>query len=274
MRDFEWLIVDDGSTDDTASLIQQWKSEASFPIRYKYQQNQGKHVAMNEGAKRARGQFFLTLDSDDRCVPTALERFLHHWNAIPDDEKPEFSAVTCLCKDEKGQIIGDRFPENVIEVSLQEIRYRYRVKGEKWGFHRTDVMRDFPFPEPEASHVPENIVWHAIGREFKTRFVNEALRIYHTDNESDSLSSSTGDIAKKAETHALWHRTRLNEDIRWFIYAPFQFLSSAIHFARFSFHDGESARQQWNQLTNPIARLIWITGLGIAWFVYKKDLVV
>ena len=74
-RDFEWIIVDDGSTDNTENLISEWKKEANFVIRYYYQTNQGKHIASNKGVKEAQGELFLFLDSDDRCVPQTLEVF-------------------------------------------------------------------------------------------------------------------------------------------------------------------------------------------------------
>lgn len=100
--DFEWLIVDDGSVDRTRELVEGWQMEACFPIHYLWQENQGKHVAFNYALQEARGELFLTLDSDDACVPEALERFYFHWNAIPENRKGQFSAVTALCKDQNG----------------------------------------------------------------------------------------------------------------------------------------------------------------------------
>ncbi|MDP5238381.1 glycosyltransferase family A protein [Uliginosibacterium sp. 31-16] len=70
-RDFEWLIVDDGSTDDTRELVARWQSEAGFSIHYVWQKNGHKKTAMNRGAAEARGELFLTLDSDDACLPDA-----------------------------------------------------------------------------------------------------------------------------------------------------------------------------------------------------------
>ena len=77
-RDFEWLIVDDGSNDNTRELIQKWQNESLFSIRYIYQQNSGKHIAFNRAVREAKGELFLTLDSDDACVEEALERFKYH----------------------------------------------------------------------------------------------------------------------------------------------------------------------------------------------------
>src|SRR6476619_6982250 len=58
-RDFEWIIVDDGSSDETSNLVQAWQQEAGFPVRYVYQPNLGKHVAFNRGVAEARGELFL-----------------------------------------------------------------------------------------------------------------------------------------------------------------------------------------------------------------------
>jgi hypothetical protein len=135
----------------------------------------------------ARGELFLTLDSDDACVPGALERFKFHRDAIPVNERAAFSGVTALCVDQSGKLIGDKFPLDVCDSDPIEMAYKYKVKGEKWGFHLTEVLKQFPFPELAAGkYVPESIVWDAIGKLYKTRFVNEPLRIYWI-KESQSL---------------------------------------------------------------------------------------
>ena len=82
-RDFEWLVVDDGSTDDTQDFVASLSVEGNFRVVYHYQANSEKHVGLNRAAELAGGRFFATLDSDDEYVPNALERFLHHWDSIP-----------------------------------------------------------------------------------------------------------------------------------------------------------------------------------------------
>ena len=189
-RDFEWLVVDDGSTDETGALVRRWAAEADFPIHYVWQENRGKHRAYNRAVGLARGQLFLDFDSDDACVPRALERFQHHWEAIPAPERSRFSTVAALCVDDRGEIMGTKFSTPITDSHNLEARFRYHVTGEKWGIHRTEVLRQFPFPDVDGSHVPEGIMWARIGRQFKTRYVNEVLRVYHTDQ--PSLTRSGG----------------------------------------------------------------------------------
>ena len=188
-RDFEWLIVDDGSQDGTIDLVQAWIDERRIAIRYIRQPNSGKHVAFNRGVRQAHGELLLTLDSDDTCEPNALERFRWHWLAIPDSERDRFSGITCLFKDEHDSPIGGPLPQDKIDGRPCEVMSRCRRKGEMWGFHRTEVLRGYPFPAyPGERFVPEGLVWNRIGHLYMIRFVNEALRCYH--DSPDSLSGS------------------------------------------------------------------------------------
>ncbi|MGH9876306.1 MAG: glycosyltransferase family A protein [Nitrososphaerales archaeon] len=188
--DFEWLIVDDGSKDGTNDLVRGFLADGKLKIRYIQQPNGGKHVAFNCGVREARGELFLPLDSDDSCIPTALERFRAHWLAMSDTQRLDFSGITCLCKNEKGDFVGGDLPFPVIDGHPYQITSRYRLTGEKWGFHRTDVLRSYPFPEFEGERfVPESLVWNRIGRCYEIRFINEALRHYF--NSMDGLSSSS-----------------------------------------------------------------------------------
>jgi len=82
-RDFEWLIVDDGSTDNTREVVEGWQREKLFIIRYFWQKNAHKKVAFNRGVLEADGKFFITLDSDDEALPEALDILDRHWCNIP-----------------------------------------------------------------------------------------------------------------------------------------------------------------------------------------------
>jgi glycosyltransferase involved in cell wall biosynthesis len=199
-RDFEWLVVDDGSTDGTGEFLRELESRASFPLRYHYQPNGGKHVASNRAVDLAAGQLFTTLDSDDALLPHALGRLADHWWSIPQDRRHEFSGVTCLCERQDGTIVGDAFPASPggggVLDSDPIAMMPFRVAGEKWGFHGTDIMRQHRFPEfAGESFIPEGLVWNRIGSKYRIRYVNEALRVYF--DERDCMSKRNVELRSR-----------------------------------------------------------------------------
>jgi glycosyltransferase involved in cell wall biosynthesis len=266
---FEWVIVDDGSSDNTREIISQWQREAWFPVRYFYQNNRGKHIAFNYGVSEARGELFLSLDSDDSCLPTALEKLYGHWVKIPANQRANFSSVTGLCVNQAGKLVGNKFPKDVTDSDELEIRYKYRVTGEKWGFHRTDVLRRFPYPDLEGEKfVPEGVVWNLIAKHFRTRYINEVLRVYWCGSE-DQLTHG-GNPSRFSKGLKYWHMCTLNNDIHLFRYSPWSFYKSAVHFSRFSFHCGEKTTAQFRNIrASSIA--LWILALPVGFWAYKKD---
>lgn len=173
-HDFEWVIVDDGSTDGTQELVSGWKS--FFSIRYTWKPNGGKHTAVNLGVQQAAGEFILILDSDDRCVPHTLERFDRRWREIPDPDR--FANLVCLCCAEDGSVVGSRLPADHVDVfSLREALAL--SDGERCGIMRTDVLRKFPYPVFKGERdILEGVVWNRILNKYAARYFDEALRIY------------------------------------------------------------------------------------------------
>ena len=270
-REFEWLIVDDGSTDETPALVERWVAEGAMPVRYFRQENSGKHVAINRGAERAEGELFLPLDSDDTCEPEALERLAFHWDEIPSAERDSFAGVACLCRDTAGRIVGDRFPRDVLDCSVLDTIYRHGVRGEKWGCTRTDLLRRFPFPEEyRRTCIPESVVWNRIGAHYRTRFVNEALRVYVVDEGRSTLSHHQP-ASKNAPGGVLKHRMALVEHLRYLPHAPAKLLHSAACFTRFSLHVGQGPRAMARALPRAGSRLLWLAGLPLGYALYLRD---
>ena len=176
-RDFEWLIVDDGSKDNTAAVVKELQAKASFPVRYVVKPNGGKPTAVNRGAQEAQGRLIAILDSDDWYVPETLERFLHHWNAIPKERQAGFVGVTGLCCFPSGEMLGTRFPQDIFDSDAIDLRYKHQVTGEKSGMLRTDILRQYPYPEDLGKYVSESLVWNRIAKNYKTRFINEVLTV-------------------------------------------------------------------------------------------------
>ncbi len=262
-RDFEWLIVDDGSTDGTRAVVRQWKSEADFRIRYIWQQNRGQQAAINHGAREAQGELFLPLDSDDSCVPEALERFKFHWDSIPASQSEGFSGVTCLTQDPRGTIIGSRFPFEPTDSDSLEIRLKHNVTGEKWGFHRTEVMRDFPYPEIEGEKFcPNGLVWNRIALRYKTRYVNEALRTYFPSPNSRSLKAVR---IKNPRGTTRYYRELVDAE---YPVPRCALLRGYANYVRYSLHAGIGVFNQIKDIRSP---LCWLVAFPIGFLVYLRD---
>ena len=193
---FEWLIVDDGSKDNTKELVKRWQKEADFPIRYIYQENQGKIKAMINGVENTNSELFLILDSDDECMPETIEFFYKTWNSFDEKMKKECNGISVLCQDQFGKRIGCDFPVEKKFIKTKEIFFKWNNEklGEIWAILNTDILKKvFNLPE-EAKNlkfIPESFFWNRVVFEINpyTYCVNKVLRIYYK-NEEDNLSSN------------------------------------------------------------------------------------
>jgi glycosyltransferase involved in cell wall biosynthesis len=262
-RNFEWLVVDDGSSDGTADLITGWQAEGTLNIRYFAQKNQGKHVAFNRGVLEANGELFLTLDSDDTCVPNALERLDYYWQGIPNAERIHFSGIGCLCMSARGEIVGTRFPADVMDTDLITLAIRHKVVGEKWGFHRTEILKQHPFPVFNGERFsPEGIVWNRIGRKYKLRFINEPLRIY--EYLPDGLTANIIRLrARNPRGVGLYYSEYMKLAI-----PTYHKWKAIINYFRFSAHAGISPLKSAKEV-NEFPEVLIL--LPIGYFIYHND---
>lgn len=268
-RDFEWLIVDDGSEDGTAALVAGWQQEGLVPLRYEALPHGGAHRVHNHCLRSASGQLYIKLDSDDGCVPQALERLWHHWQSIPESQREAFSGVTALCRDQDGRRVGDLFPKEPLDCSAADLEYRHKVRGEKWGFLRLEVLRQFPFPEAEGHFVPESYIWSQVSARYQTRHVNEELRIYWTD--APSLVHGKADPSRNADGHRLMYQMVLNLESTYVTVAPLRLLRVAALYVRFSRHCDVGLRAQFGALRGVLPRLLWLLGLPLGQMLYWRD---
>jgi glycosyltransferase involved in cell wall biosynthesis len=261
--DFEWVVVDDGSSDGTGPIVREWQRNSPFPIRYLRQENSGRHIAVNCGVREARGEYCAVIDSDDWYVPRALERMLYYWGTL-EEERDRFANVEGLCVHEDGSLVGTRFPADVLDSNNFELVFKHKVRGDKKGMYRTAVLRAFPFPETKGIFVSEDAVFFKIAESFSSRFVNEiwAYNEYlpggiRMSMEKDKQPFATGLLLQQETLIAL----RLDKPARLV-------LKSYANFVRYSLHAGRGFREQFSRAPTP---LLWATLVPVGILLYLKD---
>lgn len=142
-NDFEWLIVDDGSTDNTRSIVEEWIKEKKIIIRYFYQENSGKQIAMNLGAEKCHTPLFDCVDSDDYMVPDAIEKIIQFWNDNMNDGVA--GIVSLRGKNENESLTGKYMPDGISQCHFMELYEKYRFSGDTNLIYRTDIIQKYPY---------------------------------------------------------------------------------------------------------------------------------
>jgi len=176
--EFEWIVVDDGSQDDTAKVMNGFITENRIKIIFKIQENSGKHIAINKGALLAQGELFFVVDSDDYLLPNTLERAQSHWNnvlSLPLDERKNIIGIAANRVYPSGKIVGNLPDYDILDTDLLTYRFKYNYKGDKAELYITDLVKQNPFPQIEGeTFCPEALIFYRLADiGLKLRFVNE-----------------------------------------------------------------------------------------------------
>ena len=177
--DFEWLVIDDGSSDDTQTRFDQFLSEENlFSIRYIKTENGGKHRAINRGVQEAKGELFFIVDSDDYITDDSLEWIDKVEKSIPPEEKQFFAGVCGLKGHDSGNFIGTTFQGEYLDITTLE-RENHNITGDKAEVFYTNILRKYPFPAFEGEKfITECVVWDRIAADgYKLRFYNRLAMI-------------------------------------------------------------------------------------------------
>lgn len=171
-KDFEWIIVDDGSTDNTEEVVNGFiEKETTFPIRYIKQANGGKHRAFNRGVKEASGTWFKCMDSDDMISERGIEQIKPYCDELENNSR--FCSVTALRVYNDNTTIGTACDYEVLDSDFFFYRHKLHIQGDRAECIKTSVWREFPFPEFHGEKfLAEGCVLIAMARKYKTRYVN------------------------------------------------------------------------------------------------------
>lgn len=206
---FEWIIINDGSRDNSDEVIRRLIENSSVKkkIRYTVQRNLGKHRAWNCAAEMASGELFLCADADDEFVPETLAFYNEKANEIGLVGSSEFCGINaCAFDHATGKIVGTEFPEDGLVCDNFEMAYRYNVRGDKWMCNRTDFMKASRFPEIDAPFVPETRLWYKFALDgYKIKCYNKYLMAHYVEQSSLCNSIWFKFNVKAARSKLIYH---------------------------------------------------------------------
>ncbi len=274
-KDFEWIIVDDGSNDDTKELIDSYKKQASFDIKYFYQENNGMHTALNKALEFANGEFFIICHSDDSFLPESFEILLKYWNLIDDTKKNEFRGITCRRYDPDTMLPSGKafsIDNDYIDMLGLDAFFKAKFNFEMWGMNRTDVMKEYTFPDIRGgankglTFFPETIIWNKMGRKYKVRFINYPLTAYYRD-QANSISHRS-----KSRSRAniyLWEHY-LNDVFDYFGSDPMLFVKASVGLSMDGFLLGLTNLEILNKPNRLITKFLVLMFMPAGYMLSKK----
>lgn len=187
-HNFVWLIIDDGSSDNTKEVIEQWmREETLFEIRYDYKENGGLHTAYNRGIELTDTELFICIDSDDWMPADAIEKIEKTWNRIKDKG---YVGIMGIDRYENGDCVGGLFPNVIKEMYLYEKLTKYKIPGDKKMIHRTDLLKKVaPMPtfDGEKNFNPSYMMYQ-LDQFGKLYVTNDCFCI--VDYQPDGMSSN------------------------------------------------------------------------------------
>jgi len=175
-QSFLWLIVDDGSTDNTDELIDTWLNENIIEIRYVKQENGGKQRAHNKGVELCETELFICVDSDDYLTDDAIEVLITTWNSI--QNKKNISGIVGLRGKDRATPIGTNMPTNIDRATLSDLYNRYGFRGDTALLYRTDILKQFPFNVVDGEKfIGEGYVYLQIDQHYSLYLLDKIIYI-------------------------------------------------------------------------------------------------
>lgn len=230
--DYEWLVVDDGSTDDTEACLEGLAREGSLPLRVIRMENGGKHRAVNRAVPEVRGAWTFIVDSDDILPEGALARIARLAGECEGDGA--LCGIMGLKGDFEGHVVGGLLPEGTGPIDTASLTFTWKIRGDKAEVFRTEVLARYPFPEIEGEKfITECSAWYRMARDgLRFRLSNELL--YLCEYRDDGLSARSLELRiRNPEGTLLFYSEELNLEFPWW-----KLLREAANLVRFSVHAG------------------------------------
>jgi len=255
-KDFEWLVIDDGSTDNTREIIEEFQKISDFKIRYYHQENQHKFLTFFRGIDLAEGKYFSPLDSDDALPKDSMEILVSTWENISESQNIVF--VSTLCEDQFGNIVGDHFPKVPLICTIFDMRYKFKIKGDKWGMGKTEIYKKMKLNFLDLSgkgFIPEGVFQFQFDKLGFHYCINEVTRIYFRDKDDEHSLANQFYDKKNAFGLAENYKTFLNAYHSKLWTNPKPILRNLGGYLKFSAVDKRSYSKTIKELDSPLLKI-------------------
>lgn len=202
-KDFIWLIIDDGSSDNTSELVETWRKAEIISIRYKYQENQGMHGAHNTAYELIDTELNICIDSDDYMPEDAIEKIIAFWQK---HQSASVSGIVGLDSYNDGRVIGSYLPRNVKTSTHFDLYNKYGVMGDKKLVYRSELTKMHPYPLfPGEKYVNLAYKYSMLDLQYEMLLMNEVLCSveYMPDGSSKNMLKQ---YVKNPKGFAFWRK--------------------------------------------------------------------
>lgn len=211
LKDFEWVIVNDGSADDTVHLVNKWIEEDIIRIRLISQDNMGKSNAHNKGVIESTGKLFVCVDSDDYLSENAVEELYLNWK-----DRSNYIGILAFRKHGDGTPIT-KMKSQIKSTTLKDAYRRYGLRGDTMLVYRTEIIKKYQFPYIKGEKfIPEGYLYNKLDREGELLVLRKYLYIcdYLDDGYTKNVDKLIYDNYKGYVVH-INERIKHEESLRY-----------------------------------------------------------
>lgn len=257
--EFEWVVVDDGSTDNTRDLILKFKNiTKEFNIKYIYKENGGKHTAYNLGLENASKDLFICVDSDDFLDRNAIKKIKKASKYIGDLD----AGIIALKQSYKGELLSNELPSNLSRIKMYELKSKYNCTGEFSLIFITNIAKKYKFPIiTKEKFITESVIYDRIDKNYFMKTLNEIITI--CEYLPDGYSYNINKIMKENPSgYCLYFMQRID--------IATSFIERIIYIGKYHAFKLLSKGKDLNYKGSYKMSVLLLTPLGILFYIYYK----